>query len=319
MNEYKKIKTSELITRDVFPCDIYIQINPQKFIKIYPEGDFVDITAIYKYKAKGVLSFFIRTENHSQWLKASVYQLSRDLSQDSIHVDRSKEELIINGFSKSRELIQSLGVEMETLALIQSVQDECIVLFRKRNLSLNVLSNMIKNNDFLAEKSFLVATVSCAAALSMSWSTKKTLQKFILTSLFHDIALTNTNVQKIRVQAQLSDDFTPDDIEDFLTHPLAAKELFISLGFKVNSVEEMIMNHHELPDGSGFPTGLNSHSLSPHMCLFILAEEIAFTLILNNFSKEAWSLIKIRFETFYNKGNFKTPLKGLKALFTKYL
>lgn len=319
MEDYIAIKTKELMNGDIYPCDIFIQLAPDKYIKVFLEDDYIELEDIFKYKGKGVMHLFIKSEDNYKWQKVVSYQLKRKISNKSLDNDKSKEEYILDAFAKSRELVLTLGLEEETVEFIKTVQDETIHSLKKSNLSINYLARMISKNEFIASQSFLVATISCATAIKMSWSTKKTLQQFTLAGLFHDITLSNQKVQKVRVQAEFPSELLEKDIEDFLTHPVAAKELFNSLGFKAPSIEEIILYHHELPDGSGFPRGLNSVALPPHVCLFILCEEIASTLLLNDFKVEAWQIIRSRFEVFYNYGNFKTPLKGLKSLFERLL
>ncbi len=72
-------------------------------------------------------------------------------------------------------------------------------------------------------------------------------------------------------------------------------------------VDVIILQHHELPDGTGFPRGLHAKQISPLACLFIVAHEVV-TVIMRN--RDAGVDFQIREflndrKQVYATGNFK--------------
>lgn len=83
--------------------------------------------------------------------------------------------------------------------------------------------------------------------------------------------------------------------------------------FLPTDIDNIILNHHELPDGKGYPRGLSSMQISPISCIFILAEKISISMIRNGVRYVSQEEFIDSLEI-YNHGNFKKPLAGLLLL-----
>ena len=88
-----------------------------------------------------------------------------------------------------------------------------------------------------------------------------------------------------------------------------------NIDFLPPDIDNIVLTHHENATGSGFPRKLNSSSISPIACVFILANEITIALM---HQKDDPSQIRGTINyliTNYNVGNFKKPLEGVIKLF----
>ncbi len=75
-------------------------------------------------------------------------------------------------------------------------------------------------------------------------------------------------------------------------------------------VDLIILQHHERPDGTGFPRRADSGFISPLAAILIIAED----MVIEAFRKgDAFSITKFYTEKLleYNSGNFKQVLKIL--------
>ncbi|MEO5970315.1 MAG: hypothetical protein ABIQ95_10350, partial [Bdellovibrionia bacterium] len=75
-------------------------------------------------------------------------------------------------------------------------------------------------------------------------------------------------------------------------------------------LENILAQHHEQMDGTGFPRKLTQQHLSPLTCLFILAHEI-LTFFLENGEAAEWDYWIKMATAKYEVGTFKNILKHL--------
>ena len=83
-------------------------------------------------------------------------------------------------------------------------------------------------------------------------------------------------------------------------------------------VDQIILQHHELKDGTGFPRGLVSNRISPFATVFIIVEDlINFLGDTQDYHDKIHLFIKMRAERF-DSGNFKKVFDVLKKTAKEY-
>ena len=80
-------------------------------------------------------------------------------------------------------------------------------------------------------------------------------------------------------------------------------------------VDQIIVEHHERPDGTGFPRGLFHSKVSPLSALFIIAHDILHYLQINQ-NVGMKEFIEARAEV-YSQGSFKNIFKSIEHDFLK--
>jgi hypothetical protein len=98
-----------------------------------------------------------------------------------------------------------------------------------------------------------------------------------MASLFHDFVFENIEHAKINSLAELNLARYAVSEEEFKTirnHPIKASEVVMTMTEIPADVDTIILQHHERPDGSGFPHGINSNQISPLAAIVIVAHDI---------------------------------------------
>lgn len=97
-------------------------------------------------------------------------------------------------------------------------------------------------------------------------------------------------------------------------HPSAAAELARQLRQLPADVDTIVLQHHEQPDGSGFPRGLFSHQISPLACVFIVAQDLLnHFLDFGNIGDDLLQAFLTRQEPRYAQGIFRKIHESLKT------
>ncbi len=312
---YLKLPIEKIQKLSVAPCDFYLKITEQNFVKIINANDLYEESLLLKKMKSGVNEFYIRQEDE--------LILQQDLSQfmqlelRGLMVESEKSLATLkNAFDSVRDFAKRIELHEVTVQLIEGIQKSTIVSIRQNKKIFNLLVKKISDKNYLSQHSLMTSLVCCAAASKMSWSTQATLKKFILASLFHDIVLEDSKLGKVRVSSELEHGtYSTAEKKLVLQHPELGKDFYLGLELGSPNTEQIILSHHELPDGSGFPHGLDAFKTPRYVCLFILAEELVNIFEHEPDAEKAWIITKEKFNTFYNVGNYRKIIEGYKELF----
>ena len=135
---------------------------------------------------------------------------------------------------------------------------------------------MQEQTSYIAGHSWSLAIFSVALSKALHWKSQTTRVKLSLAAVIHDIALSRRSHI-----AQIQDPFELDsksgvsesDKKDYLEHGEKAVDVLIHFEGLPAGLNELILCHHEKPDGTGFPKGMNGNNLSESVLLFIACHD----------------------------------------------
>lgn len=283
--DYCRIDMNFLAILDGINKNLYLKIG-EKFIKVFNEDDNTDVLDIKKYRDKGIeylylhrdtalwvisqiqnqIEVFLKSNNFRFILRGASDSPQKRFEQkilrinDEVHIDKEFKEAIDKTVTKVRGLV-SKEVALAPL--------------------LNNLKNMREEEAFFGAKVSLISTISCALAQKLEWISKTTMDKLIYSAVLCDITLAaRPDLMRISGLAEFErrkSELTPEEQKIYLNHPKdggsLAKKYFSSAP---PDTDALIMQHHELPDGSGFPYALKAERISPLAALFIISNDFAY-------------------------------------------
>ncbi len=286
-------------------CKVFIKINEDKFVKIREDND-LSVDLIRKYHEKGMNDIYI--------LKAD-YEV--------LLFDRLKEVNSTNEYANSiqftREVIRNLGVQAVTVEQIDKVLSLVEEEITSHPELMKFLEKFKSKRNYITDHSFLTAYLSCAFAKEMTWNSPTIWKKFIFAALFKDISLETED------QAKVMDIKSKEFFQfDFDTQTLIKNHMYISAQYfdKLQSISEdvrnMLLTHHEKPDGTGFPRGLDANHVAPMEALFILSVNIAHELLIGSLDYDHLGNWLKTNEDKWTHGNYKRSFSAVhKVIYQK--
>lgn len=310
MDDFMQVRLKRLFTLDYAPADIYISLSDKKFLKIFNNKKPIENEVIDRYIEKKVKYFYILKKDYGSFLACLVRMVIGKLKSNKIIQttrfggELAAYELVLNQAS-------AIGLSDNIIELGKEVIDLSIDFILADNNLADYFKNILSKKNFLAEHSLLTSYVASKMALEMDWKTEATLKKISLGCMLHEVGIKEPFLAKHRIiDDELTSKLKPEELEEFKNHPHQGAEIVKKCKNIYPDVDSIIAQHHELPDGSGFPRGLHATNIAPMSCLFIMAED--FTHRINNMMPDELDIAKIKeeFEKTYDKGNFKKPLKA---------
>lgn len=152
----------------------------------------------------------------------------------------------------------------------------------------------------------MTAFIACGIASAIHWNSEGTFYKLNLAAFLHDITLDNQElaaVPNLRELEKKKDRFSPDELRKYKIHTIKAAEIAREFQEVPPDVDTIIVQHHERPDGTGFPRGLRHTHIAPLAALFIIAHDFV-QYAYGKPDANLGEFLKLN-ENYYVGGNFK--------------
>jgi HD-GYP domain-containing protein (c-di-GMP phosphodiesterase class II) len=283
-----RIRTKLLLSVSPLKGDIYIRLSDTKYVKLFQQGDVFDRGDLEKYtEKKGVEYLYIQKADCTLFAQKYREDLEKLLKQPVINTEQA-----VKSAESVHEAVQALA---KTIGFTQEVQDLVktqVKVAMKAIAASPRLSDLFSKlkaveGKYLSTHSHLTAYLACAVASQMKWGSEQTFMKLNIACFLHDITLTNhelaAETSLKTVEANSANKYTPQEVRAYKAHAREAANLASRFSEVPPDVDAIIAQHHELPDGKGFPLGLNHTRIAPLSAIFIVAHDMAQFTIENQY------------------------------------
>ncbi|MBF0206512.1 MAG: hypothetical protein HQK53_06455 [Oligoflexia bacterium] len=360
-NDYIPVKIKNFYLFTEMPYDAYVEVATNRFIKVINKNQRYPISRITGYVHKGVKSFYLKKEDNLQFLSELLTTINEKITKINCKVgiltDEQLTELLllqVKAVTVIHSFVLAVGVVQEVNHLCNDIIDGGSLLFDRCHSVIEILrlfpfsENNSENNGGTrnsqsasrngekiqvhtdsAESAMLSYYFSLGILQGLRWDSNISRRKMGLAAILHDSMVANEKLLEFNVlNDPLLAPFKDEEKLELKEHPLKAAR--IAQGFSgYSDVDFIIEHHHEHPDGTGFPNGLNSSDLPSMSSVFIVADRLAYEFIhkwkelkkssstssvtkRKSFSPENAALrsaIK-RVEIVYHRGHFKDLVKA---------
>lgn len=321
-SEYCKIELRFLSILDGVNKNLYIKLGKDKFVKLFDEDDDTQTMDFQKYKDKGVNYFYITRET-AMWI---IEQIEKQIT---LFLRSNNFRFILRGANETPEkrfeqkilrMHDEVHIDVEYKSLIdQSVEKIRSIIEKDADVGqlLNYLKAHSEIYSYYVQKRNSTALIACLLARELDWSSRMTIDKLIYAAALSDITMAiKPHLIKIRTLEELErkkDKLKPEEYRLYLNHPKEGAELIKNYFSSSPPETEMLAyQHHELPDGTGFPSGLKAERISPLSALFIVANH--FTDYYLNDEEPNIDDYILKAESRFDYSTFRKVLKALQCL-----
>ncbi|MBT3981596.1 MAG: response regulator [Bacteriovoracaceae bacterium] len=292
---------------------LYLRLSENKFVKIIDKGSPLSDSELQKYRDKSVEFFFLEKEAHKRMLQGSLKKMIKKIAGAN-----NKNELIQIQFESVVEIqnaVKSLGVDEVSIELAdkitESVMNEVSQVSKIETLAKELNADI---NTYKSSLAHIINYLSAGFCEHYDCPKEDTVKTLIKASIFCNISLDDDGLASF---CHLSKDVLSllefEDRKIVKDHIKKSVKILNEGENQIKDVSKIIECHHEKPDGSGHPKGLNSRSLTPIQCAFILIHDFA-DVIIREKNPDDISALKI-FEKLgekYTINNFEQPYLALK-------
>lgn len=291
-------------------ADIYIKLGDEKFLKLTLKDEAFTET-VDRYQKKGLQEVYLAENDFRNIFVIIKNKLSSQQFYDPATTHTQKIELLQNSFNIAREFLEKIGVDEEVIDVCKNINIQALRMVKEHGNVFKFFTEFKNhcNEEFL--KSILTSHLVILMIEKFMWRSATIKEKATLACLLCDVTLKREDFDYLHNQLNKGESL-PDHI---LKHPVVISAMLAS---KKNYITQetltIIEQHHEMPDGSGFPHKLNHQRITPLSAIYIVASKFMDELIASKFNYEKRVDILNNLYSTYNIGVFGKAYDALDSV-----
>ena len=250
--------------------EVHLPVNG-KYVRLnYAQDLFVDI--LRKLQQKDVHEVYIKEDDCQKILAQVQEAMSSKSFYDPKTVQEQRVEQVNAAMETVKGIINQLGVEAETVKLLKTINNRAMTLLSESPSIFSFIKQFKKNcsEEFLL--AILTNYIMSLVIDKFPWKSDQVKEKGALASIMCDMILSKDDFKVLR-DWQRNGGELPDKIRKHpsdIADSLKKNRLLIPI-----ETITIIEQHHELPDGKGFPHGINANRFNQLSTIFIVCQQFS--------------------------------------------
>lgn len=275
-SKFSSVRIDEFYSTQAVLFDVFIKLKENHYTKILHAGDTFSKDRIDRYKnEKKVEYLYFLTSDRRKYVQFTNFLAKKLVSSKVVAAD-NKVNMLKNVSTKFVEEVFSVGlkpqvVEMgkEICANIYNVVDSQPDLYK-------VLKDYQNFDPNSFTHAYLVTLFSSSIIKQFEWQSKSTIETTALACMFHDIGKMKLPEKFLELDRMSMND---GELQEYKKHPEIGAQLIEGNRLINNTVKQIILQHHEYYDGSGFPFGLKGKKILTLANIVCLADEFVHIIL----------------------------------------
>jgi response regulator RpfG family c-di-GMP phosphodiesterase len=250
--DFTKILIDDFYSSQAVLFDIFVKLNSGRYVKILHKGDTFKKERVDNYKNEKKVTFlYFHTKDRMKYIQFNSFLANQLISNDK--VDGQKKVNLVQGVME--KILEEAFVEGVKKQAIDQGKQVCEYVFRiiEGESELHNLLRSFQDFDPTAyTHAFLTTFFASSIIKQFDWQSKSTIESMAMAGMFHDIGKTKLPKEMLCMRP---DEMSPEQLAMYKKHPNLSVEILSEQRVITNSTRQIIAQHHEYYDGSGFPHG----------------------------------------------------------------
>ena len=315
--KFCRIKTSILLETSPLHADIYAKLSETKYLKIFLAGDVFDAADFTKYtEQKKIEYMYLREDSCQVFVNKYINQIDEFIKRHQPPTHEQLSSMNMIAYESVQELTNVLGFTEEVQQLAKShVQMTVAFMDKKPNLQKMLAKMKSHKGKYITDHAYMVSYIACSIATHLEWASEATFFKLSLAAFLHDFGIADHALAACSTLAEAKAiGLNEKELTAFKNHPFVAAEQVKKMSEIPPDVDVIIQQHHELPDGKGFPRGISAAHIAPLSSVFIVAHDIVKNIFFAPPEGFNLSTYLLEAQPRYQQSSFKRVLAAAKKL-----
>lgn len=267
--DFCKLSIDDFISGSHMKYDIFIQLSPEKVVKIAHHGEDIPLTQIRNYKSKNIRHLLMRREDFAQYVGfnlavAKAAQASTTLAMTKkLNILKHTGELIM-------EQLHLEGVDNTAFDNARAFVETAVGVVTDDTKILDLLEVLRTHSNAVYAHCIGSALYSVMIARRLEWHSSTTLFKLSLGGILHDVG---HKEMEPALLAKARRELTAQEVRLLESHCARGVGILSSIPSIPMEALMIVQQHHETDSGSGYPGRLRRAQIYPLARLLAIANE----------------------------------------------
>lgn len=296
---YYSVKMENILINTAAPCDLYLKISDEKYLKCVHAGDMYDDEVKNRYQDK---SEYIWVKKDDFFIHGNFLYGQEDLEQ-KVTVEFTVENQ--DHMALIYDMAHSCGITEETMKRVEESVQEI------KNGAEDKIKSLIKRFDslegsFLHSHSYFTSLLCVELAQKQDWFKTQHIHKFVMVSMLHDLGfLDEKNVLYEGLPASKIDELDRNIKLDIIGHVDQIMEILEGQKGIDSDMVSMLKKHHGGRGEDSYPQKTFATELDLLSAMFILCHSFTVSFFKMSCNTAKVDKVLAYLELVYGKGSFK--------------
>lgn len=269
----------------VLHFDVYVKRASDEYTKIFQKGDTLDKERVKIYLDKGINYFYV-TEKDYQIYSMFIERLGETIASSSVQglSENDAHELIkeLTLFTMN-EMTVKLNIDERTVTNAGNIVNSAIGSLKKDPKSLIKILTLMVNQPYIIKHSIAVSLFSVMLAKKSGIESESMTALIGLGGFLHDVGVGQLTFDPEDIEV-----LTPQQRKEVWKHPELGMQQLDSIKGIRTEVIQIVIQHHEQPNGSGYPNYLKNNEIFPPAKIVSIADSFSSMITKRSF-RDAFS------------------------------
>ncbi|MGE0763298.1 MAG: HD-GYP domain-containing protein [Bdellovibrionales bacterium] len=280
-SEFLAVPPEQILSRAHALSDLFVRLSSGRLVKVAHKDEKIDRERIERMAHKNVNELYVMRHDFSGVIQNLILHMRENATAPTDN-DKSINEYF--------QVAQSVLTEVSKLPISDEAIGHAIEVTQELATRLNEVDDIAKGLKLilgLGEKHSRHAmgcvVVSNWLARAMRWSAPRVLQPLTLGAFMHDVGLKELPVELLNKERM---HYSAEEVALYETHPTRGVMILRSFNAMPAEVLQIVQEHHEMPNGQGFPNHIRGERMFP------LAKIVSFANLLSHEMLDAFLVHK---------------------------
>lgn len=265
--------------------DLYLKLSTANYAHIFSRNSGIDYKRLAQYVQKGVEELYIKESDSSAFERFKEKKIDTILTDP----DASREKKVATLLNMTEQAIAEVFTQCDVLegtaTNTKKLVNNYIDIMADSPRTLSIVLKLASHGDYLYYHSVAVAIFSMYMAKATGQFNRQYIEILGMGGFLHDIGCTYLPGELM----ESSDDLTPAQWKEMRQHPKLGLKMIEHTPSIPDEVRYIVYQHHEIPNGEGYPNGLQRDAIFYPAKIVAVADAFS-ALISKRPYREAYSI-----------------------------
>lgn len=320
---YHRVKISTLGHLNQLPADLYIRLSEKKYVKVIAANELFSRDLLEHYQKK-VDTLYCLAEQFEALSQSFFEQVKSAIGAKAIDSKADSQQIVelqLESVSLAHQILNLRGITPEVIELANTTLSTVYRKVANSHQTHTILRKVLDNTaSYLYIHSLSIPYVATAICHKMNWTSSATLETLATAALLHDSTLDESLIDRffgvVFDEKRMAERKTNMGLRRIYDHPMASSSLITSDLHLPPMVAKIILEHHERPDGSGYPQKLTAEQIDPLSAIFIVSEAFIHEVKRRGVTNAGLEAAIVAVQQDFRKGHFASVVKALAQVFS---
>lgn len=311
---YTPVPRSQILARETAIADLYVQLGTGKMVKVAHKGSKIEVDRIERLGEKSVDNLFVLQSDYSNVVQGLVQSAKLMATSGNATNDQLLENYLQVSETVLTEVMR-LPLTKESIARASQVAIEISDRLRQADDLGKGLRMIFSLSENFSRHTIGVVVMANWLSHQMGWTAARILHPMTMGAMLHDLGKRELPPELL-LKDRLS--MTPQEVILYETHP--TRGVMMLKGFELSpDIIRIIHEHHEIPNGQGFPNNMRGERMLPLSRVVSFADVLTHEILDPLLTKKPLNIDAVleRLETIYKVMYGSELVKAARGIFKK--